>query len=552
MDLAGLGTSIEDGLMNTELDSDGNVLSSHPWSFTLQPVREEMISSESLNTYMNEHMHFQEDSVVTQDQLETIASTASADHTSTSMLHLPPLELDAETMISHLVPSQSPQEDPLTSEDHDLSFEQSSYFHEASISDSEVHPEDEPTVQPMVESLASSRLIELSSNIDNVTHSAVKEPVDISQLDGFMSSNPIVVADDDYDDLSEASSPASASLEAEDHSKTYSKTDPPPTDAIMVPNKPLVGGDTIYNKDKAADLLKALKENGDLAGLLESIGYHPHPQLPEVDKNPTRPQLAFARATFTRTEQSKNVHVCTIRTCGKSFPRACELKKHMKRHEKPYGCTFPRCTKRFGSKNDWKRHENSQHYHHELWKCNAANLTASPTDPNTTTPCNRTYNRREQFRAHLKKDHGMVDSAAVESKIEECLDVRSYEVRFWCGFCCKVVQIRERGLKAGMERFNHMDSHFTGAEGRPKMKISQWQDAEPGLPVLDVVMLPEEGSEESERTKCSPTAASQKRGLTDEESQRGRPAKRQRAPVFWTCVSLTATPAPLHPLFAAN
>ncbi|RWA07760.1 hypothetical protein EKO27_g7355, partial [Xylaria grammica] len=59
-------------------------------------------------------------------------------------------------------------------------------------------------------------------------------------------------------------------------------------------------------------------------------------------------------------------HLCS--TCGKIFPRKCELKKHEKRHEKPYGCTMPGCERRFGSKNDWKRHENTQHPMSETWR----------------------------------------------------------------------------------------------------------------------------------------------------------------------------------------
>jgi hypothetical protein len=46
------------------------------------------------------------------------------------------------------------------------------------------------------------------------------------------------------------------------------------------------------------------------------------------------------------------------------------FRKHMKRHQKPYACTrVPGCDKRFGSKSDWKRHENDQHIQLQFWRC---------------------------------------------------------------------------------------------------------------------------------------------------------------------------------------
>ncbi|KAI1439223.1 hypothetical protein GGR50DRAFT_690571 [Xylaria sp. CBS 124048] len=76
-------------------------------------------------------------------------------------------------------------------------------------------------------------------------------------------------------------------------------------------------------------VLEALQNNG----LLEQLGY--------------------------KKEEADNPYRCD--GCRKTFRRKCELRKHAKRHEKPFTCSIPGCGKKFGSKNDWKRHENTQH-----------------------------------------------------------------------------------------------------------------------------------------------------------------------------------------------
>lgn len=214
-------------------------------------------------------------------------------------------------------------------------------------------------------------------------------------------------------------------------------------------------------------------------------------------------------------------------------------RKHMKRHVKPYGCTFPRCNKHFGSKNDWKRHENSQHYQLELWKCNEKNIG------DLTELCGNTYNRREQFKTHLSKDHGIEDPATVNLKLEDCLDGRNYEVSFWCGFCRKMVKVQEKGLKACMwvGRSNHVDDHFRGQNG-PKMDISKWKNPEPGLPEVAFVLI---GPEEESRHEPSGSTSDSLGGiesaeqplkrLASEEMHPPRLSKRPRVSGVWYCVS---------------
>lgn len=147
------------------------------------------------------------------------------------------------------------------------------------------------------------------------------------------------------------------------------------------------------------------------------------------------------------------------------FPR-----KHLKRHERPYGCT--RCTTRFGSKSDWKRHENSQHFQHEIWKCNEP--LGSPL---STGVCNKVCHRRETFKQHLVSHHGIRDTPKQEDRLEKCRIGRPGEARFWCGFCRDVVELPKENQSAASlynARYNHVDDHFFGRNGAVKKDASEW------------------------------------------------------------------------------
>lgn len=107
-----------------------------------------------------------------------------------------------------------------------------------------------------------------------------------------------------------------------------------------------------------------------------------------------------------------------------------QYRKHQKRHERPYGCTF--CSKTFGSKADWKRHEKSQHDHQQ------------------STP---------------------VDNAI---KIDQSGCTES--LQFWCGFCREHLLLESTTIdKAWNERFNHIDEeHFKTGQ-----RIDEWQSEGP-------------------------------------------------------------------------
>ncbi|GAP89560.1 putative C2H2 type zinc finger domain-containing protein [Rosellinia necatrix] len=194
------------------------------------------------------------------------------------------------------------------------------------------------------------------------------------------------------------------------------------------------------------DVMKKLVDVLQSRGLLERFGYK---KEGSEAVEPTKSEVQGAI--------NLNHHRCP--KCPKSFPRKCELKKHEKRHEKPYGCTMPDCDKRFGSKNDWKRHENTQHFRGEMWLCDEES-------------CGVDHSHRDQFRRHLERSHQIADQNELEVRLERC---RVGEDRFWCGFCQRIVGTKEKELHGRAERFDHIDNHITGRNGQDRKEISEWR-----------------------------------------------------------------------------
>ncbi|KAI0445330.1 hypothetical protein F4803DRAFT_548277 [Xylaria telfairii] len=237
---------------------------------------------------------------------------------------------------------------------------------------------------------------------------------------------------------------------------------------------------TSYMKKLVDDLESRglLGQLGDVLqrrGLLEQLG---HKKEGPESMEPIKMEVDTA---ISQTQY----HPCP--TCNKTFPRRCELKKHEKRHEKPYGCTMPDCDKKFGSKNDWKRHENTQHFMLEMWRCDEGN-------------CEKVCYRREVFRSHLEKDHQLTDQNILEARLERCRVGRNCEARFWCGFCQEIVEIKQKGVQAWAERFDHIDEHFTGRNGAQKV-ITEWKNFDPSRRSKDA---PREDSDD-ESQSCSST-----------------------------------------------
>ncbi|KAL9049437.1 MAG: hypothetical protein Q9162_007223 [Coniocarpon cinnabarinum] len=195
----------------------------------------------------------------------------------------------------------------------------------------------------------------------------------------------------------------------------------------------------------------------------------------------------------------KRVH-CKWPGCGKADMRPCELKssyhhfppppttssafspresitdtvsdrKHYRRHSRPFGCTFDYCYKAFGSKNDWKRHESSQHFQDEMWRCAqlcqpsaiadpASILTLAQSDCESSDACAQVFHERKELAEHLAVQHGFTDPDAIGQACSEQQIGRNLCGSFWCGFCKKVRVLENEGRKGWDERFDHIGGHF--------------------------------------------------------------------------------------------
>lgn len=132
-------------------------------------------------------------------------------------------------------------------------------------------------------------------------------------------------------------------------------------------------------------------------------------------------------------------------------------RKHQKRHERPYGCTFPHCAKSFGSKADWKRHETSQHLHLQSWLCGLH-------DSSKDASCGRIFYREETYTQHLTQQHRIPKNRLPSALAATRLDLGDQR-QFWCGLCSQWVSLQSHGPSALDERFNHIDTeHFKKGE----------------------------------------------------------------------------------------
>ncbi|KAJ3492430.1 hypothetical protein NLG97_g5402 [Lecanicillium saksenae] len=204
--------------------------------------------------------------------------------------------------------------------------------------------------------------------------------------------------------------------------------------------------------------------------------------------------------------------------CAKVCNRACELKKHMKRHDRPYGCTVQGCGKSFGSKNDWKRHESGQHSAVEAWACEEDGCVA-------------VFEDRLAFTQHLNESHDMIHEEDLQSKIQSCRIGRQCDSRFWCGFCRRVVEIDDAMVQEDggngthwSRRFDHIDGHLFGKGGLDMKSKSQWrflEDEAKGDPLRRVDRMSATASVRS--TTTSNGATYKRKGSAQADS---RPRKR--------------------------
>ncbi|KAK3325454.1 hypothetical protein B0H66DRAFT_529490 [Apodospora peruviana] len=294
----------------------------------------------------------------------------------------------------------------------------------------------------------------------------------------------------------------------------YSRSKPEPQSAPSTPES------MSLDETEASAFVEKLMKKQALDEILQKLGYR------MVKASDTEAQKTEHADSDSHAGKSGGQHTCP--QCKKGFSRACELRKHMKRHDKPYACTYDQCDKRFGSKNDWKRHENSQHFQLECWKCN------EKVKDSDHELCGKVCHRRETFTNHLEKEHNL-GQKAIEGKWATCRVGRNCETRFWCGFCKMVVELEHRGGRAWTERFNHIDEHFNGRNGKAKMDISNWKsvESEPAPPRTfrgrsDLAEPANNGLRKRHRSRSEEDASS---------STRNKRFKPGDGEVFWSCCS---------------
>jgi len=134
------------------------------------------------------------------------------------------------------------------------------------------------------------------------------------------------------------------------------------------------------------------------------------------------------------------------------------------------------CSKTFDHKTECKQHENSQHFHLEMWRCDNATREADE--------CDKVCYCRETFNGHLKEAH-QLDDDAVKAKTALCRIGRNARGRFWCCFCTKLIDLTGRGVDAWTERLNHIDDHFMGRRGLARQGIQDWCPVDRARPKED-------------------------------------------------------------------
>ncbi|PSN60810.1 hypothetical protein BS50DRAFT_198419 [Corynespora cassiicola Philippines] len=222
---------------------------------------------------------------------------------------------------------------------------------------------------------------------------------------------------------------------------TSGQDDDSPQDSSSSSASPDYDDGTVLTKSEA------IKASQAISNLIKQSG-RPIPQ----QSRPRRLSKGFP---------SPNTKTCE--KCGITLARSCDLKKHMKRHTKPYGCTYPKCHKRFGAKSDWKRHENSQHFQLEAFRCHM-------TSPLSQTPCGELFYRPELFKTHLQQEHKMTQTDRIDHELKARRIGKNGQGQFWCGFCQVIVKLEKKRNAAWDERFDHIDMHFS----KEKKGIEDW------------------------------------------------------------------------------
>ncbi|EHA50891.1 hypothetical protein MCOR27_006174 [Pyricularia oryzae] len=154
-------------------------------------------------------------------------------------------------------------------------------------------------------------------------------------------------------------------------------------------------------------------------------------------------------------------------SCPKTFPRACDLKKHKKFHERPVKCPYEDCTfheRGFSNEKELDRHINDRH-------------TESPQMYSCSYPgCSHKSKRESNLKQHEKKKHNMAHQRNRSSESYVCPFVG-------CDGLCRN-ELETRGRHGQPTESHFMDDSLSG---QPIFQIPGiWSNSpmENGLPFM--------------------------------------------------------------------
>lgn len=213
-----------------------------------------------------------------------------------------------------------------------------------------------------------------------------------------------------------------------------------------------------------------------------------------------------------------------------------ECSKHVvQSHERPFGCTFAKCHQSLGSKSDWKRHENDNHFRLECWRCDLPDLSGGGGGKNR--PCAQLFHRQNLYVEHLETVHGVNNRETVQTSVSTNRIGRNGMGRYWCGYCCKILPITRQGLGRANERFDHIDfEHIKKGE-----RIDKWVPEYGHLTKGQEAEKEEREREERERLKIAAAAAQGSSGGDGIDCSTNRPGSRSRAEINHRKRKSTAT-----------
>ena len=183
----------------------------------------------------------------------------------------------------------------------------------------------------------------------------------------------------------------------------------------------------------------------------------------DVSNTPAASSLLDMSNVRSSMQDGKQVYHCPQPGCEKHKARKCELRKHVQRHILPWTCTFDKCPKQFGSKNDWTRHENKQHEQQECWRCGEAdsNESGRSVPASDDDACMRVFFTKDLYSKHLREAHKFQSHTVINKMCEKQRIGAKGQVRFWCGFCNEIIPLKMIGVDGAGERYNHIDYHVS-------------------------------------------------------------------------------------------